>query len=445
MQKIKFEYRITIGYLIIGCIWIVFSDKILNYLIRDPDLLTRFQTYKGWFYVIITAVLFYLILKRHLVRLRNAEHKAKESDRLKTAFIQNISHEIRTPMNSIIGFTELLKDNGLSEEQKREFIGIITVSSNQLLNIVNEVLDISLIETGNILINLKRVQINHLLDELISFFKPLIKKDIAFSVTKGLKDQQSYVLTDEVKIRHILTNLLNNAIKFTDSGHITFGYNLVNNELEFFIEDSGIGIPGPMQESVFDRFRKADTENSKFYEGVGLGLSICKGNVVLLNGRIWMKSVEGKGSTFFFTIPYNQTDTSETSAGVIPVNRDSLNELRVLIVEDDKTNYLYISNILKEAGIDFIQKGNGKDAVDICRSDRRIKIVLMDIKMPEMNGYDAAKAIKQFRSDIHIIAQTAYALSDERERAISSGCDDYIAKPFKREQLLEIISKHNLP
>lgn len=300
----NFENRITAGYLIVGGLWIVLSDKLLNYFIKDPDILTRFQTYKGWFYVIITAILLYLILRRHLVQLRNAEHKAKESDRLKTAFLQNISHEIRTPMNSIIGFTELLRVNKLSEIQKTEFLEIITLSSNQLLNIVNEVLDISLIETGNIRVNQKKVHLNKLLEELNSFFKPLVNKEMSFSIHKGLSDEQSYILTDEVKIRQILTNLITNAIKFTDSGDITAGYHLKNNELEFFIEDTGIGIPENLQDEIFKRFHKVEVEKTRLYQGVGLGLSICKANVDLLNGKIWVKSESGKGSTFYFTIPY---------------------------------------------------------------------------------------------------------------------------------------------
>ena len=188
MQKLKFEYRIIAGYVLVGGLWIVFSDKLLSYFIREPDMLTRLQTFKGWFYVSITAILFYHLLKSHLVKIRNAEQKAIESDRLKTAFLQNISHEIRTPMNSIVGFSELLKDKKISESEKEQYLEMISKSSDQLLNIVNEVLDISLIETGNLSVNLKRVQLNNLMKEIYLSYKPLINNDISFTVSTGLSD-----------------------------------------------------------------------------------------------------------------------------------------------------------------------------------------------------------------------------------------------------------------
>ena len=304
MQKWKFEYRSIAGYIIIGGFWIVFSDRILNYFIRDPDLLTRIQTFKGWFYVIVTALLFYSLLKSHLAKLRNAEQKAIDSDRLKTAFLQNISHEIRTPMNSIVGFSELLKDDKMAEKEKADYLEMIAKSSDQLLNIVNAVLDISLIETGNISVNKSRTRLNNLLDDLYLSYKPSVKDGISFSLTKGLPDQLSIILTDAIKVRQILDNLLDNAIKFTEKGQIRFGYSLTGDELEFYIEDTGIGIDPDFHDKIFERFRKVDQDTIKLYEGVGLGLAICKGNIDLLKGRIWLESEQGKGSRFFFTIPY---------------------------------------------------------------------------------------------------------------------------------------------
>lgn len=304
LKKIKFEYRITAGYLIIGGLWIIFSDKLLNSLIKDSDTLTRLQTLKGWFYVVITAILFYSLLKSHLEKIREAEHKAKESDRLKTAFIQNISHEIRTPMNCIVGFSELLKDDKLSATEKSAFLEMILNGSDQLLNIVNEVLDISLIESGNIKVSKNKVHLNDLLDELYLLLKPDIPEAATFSLTKGLPVSSSYIFTDEVKLRQILTNLLYNALKFTQKGHIKFGYVLTGKVLEFYIEDTGVGIDPVYHERIFERFHKAETKHSKIYEGVGLGLAICKGNIDLLKGKIWLKSALNNGSVFYFTVPY---------------------------------------------------------------------------------------------------------------------------------------------
>lgn len=442
MQKVKFEYRIVASYIIIGCVWIIFSDKLLNYFIRDPDLLTRIQTFKGWFYVIVTAVLFYLLLKSHLVKIRSAEQKAIESDRLKTAFLQNISHEIRTPMNSIVGFSELLKDKEISETEEAEYLEMISKSSNQLLNIVNEVLDISLIETGNISVNKRRVNLNSLLDELYRFYKPLIKNDISFSMIKGLSDSLSFILTDNIKISQVLNNLLSNAIKFTDKGHIRYGYNLVNNELEFFIEDTGIGIDSDFHQKIFERFRKIGHENIRLYEGIGLGLAICKGNIDLLNGKIWVESETGKGSKFSFTIPYEPVYDEETVGRKKTENIKGLDELTILVAEDDEINFMYIKEIFRGTGAIILHAANGKEAVEICRSNNDIRIVLIDIKMPVMNGYEAIKQIREFRPELPIIAQTAFALSNEMLKAFNAGSNDYISKPFKKEQLLALVSKY---
>jgi signal transduction histidine kinase/CheY-like chemotaxis protein len=441
MQKLKFEYRIIAGYVIVGSLWIVFSDKLLSYFIREPDMITRLQTFKGWFYVLITAILFYSLLKSHLVKIRNAEQKAIESDRLKTAFLQNISHEIRTPMNSIVGFSEFLKDKNLSESEKDQYLVMISKSSDQLLNIVNEVLDISLIETGNVSVNLKRVHLNNLMEEIYQSYKPLINKEISFTRSTGLSDSLSLITTDVVKIRQVISNLLNNAVKFTDKGHIGFGYVLADNELQFFIEDTGIGIAADFQDKVFDRFLKAGSDDQRIYEGVGLGLAICKGNIELLKGKIWMESEKGKGSKFFFTIPYKPVYEEEP---LISNNKDNstLNNMTILIAEDDDINYLYIKEIFKGLGAEILHAFNGKEAVEMCQKNDRIGIVLIDIKMPVMNGYEAIKKIREFRPNLPIIAQTAFALSNEMLKAFNAGSNDYISKPFTKEQLLTMISKN---
>jgi signal transduction histidine kinase/ActR/RegA family two-component response regulator len=442
MHKFKFEYRIIAGYIIVGGIWIIFSDKVLNYFIREPDLMTRIQTYKGWFYVLITAMLFYALLKSHLVKIRNAERKAIDSDMLKTAFLQNISHEIRTPMNSIVGFSHLLQDKTITDTDKTEYLEMISKSSDQLLNIVNEVLDISLIETGNISLNKKRVHLNSLLDDVYQSYKSQIKENIEFSLNKGLSDSLSTILTDDIKVTQILNNLINNAIKFTDKGHIRFGYSLVNKELEFFIEDTGIGIDSEFHDKIFERFLKVDKENIRLYDGVGLGLAICKGNVELLKGRIWLESKPGNGSIFFFTIPYEQI------AEVVPVEKNKdfknnyLTDLTILVAEDDEINYLYIKEIFRGTGAEILHAVNGKEAVEMCRSNNKIDILLIDIKMPVMNGYEAIKYIREIRPRLPIIAQTAFALSNEMLKAFNAGSNDYISKPFKKDQLLALVTKH---
>jgi signal transduction histidine kinase len=305
IKNIKFEYRITFLYILLGSIWILFSDELLLRLINDPEFLTTMQTYKGWFFVLVSALVFYFILRTHLTRLRSAESRARESDALKTAFLRNISHEIRTPMNSIVGFANLLNDNGIPPEKKSEYLKIISSSTRQLLDIVNEILDSSLIETGNLTVNYKNVNLNRIMDEVHSAIQPLIRPGVEFHVNKGMNDTDSLIITDELMVKKVLTNIINNAVKFTEKGHITVSYVVRDNEIEFSIEDTGIGIPAEFIPNLFSRFHKADTSQSQYYDGLGLGLSISKGNIDLLKGRMWVESSQGKGSKFYFSIPFN--------------------------------------------------------------------------------------------------------------------------------------------
>jgi CheY-like chemotaxis protein len=319
---------------------------------------------------------------------------------------------------------------------------LIGKGSDQLLNIVNEILDISLIETGNLGVNKKPLHLNNLLDELYVNYKPLIKSDISFSVIKGLSDSLSQILTDVTKVRQVLDNLINNAIKFTEKGHIRFGYTLVNNELEMFIEDSGIGINPEYHDKIFERFRKIDQKNMKLYDGVGLGLAICKGNIDLLKGKLWLESEPGIGSKFIFTIPYEPVLEEGITGTKKTESLKGLNDLTILVAEDDEINYLYIREIFRGTGAVLIHAINGKEAVEICQNNNNIGFLLIDIKMPVMNGYDAIKKIRAFRPDMPIIAQTAFALSNEMLKAFNAGSNDYISKPFKKEQLLALVSKY---
>lgn len=305
MRKINFEYRITLLYLIIGGAWIIFSDKFLLTITGDQEKLTQLQTYKGWFYVAATSFLLFFLVKNHLKRLRKAEAEAKKSNELKTSFLQNISHEIRTPMNSIVGFSDILNTNHLEEDQVKKFLAIIRNSSNQLLYIVNELLDISMLETGNVKVYKDTVHLNKLIDEISEAFLPVTKDSVKYEVKKGLDDDRSIITTDEGKLRQVIMNLLNNAGKYTESGTIKLAYELNHSMLTFAIEDTGIGIVKKKQKSLFQRFEKAHDERAQNYDGVGLGLAICKGNIDLMGGKIDFKSEPNAGSTFYFKIPYN--------------------------------------------------------------------------------------------------------------------------------------------
>jgi len=439
---LKFEYQFFLAYLLIGGAWILFSDRIVKTLIHDVDHLTSIQTYKGWFYVLMTGILFFFLLKKHLLKIRNAESKAKESDRLKSAFLQNMSHEIRTPMNGIVGFAGLLKDDDLSISQKEKYLSIITQCSDQLLNVVNDVLDLSLIETGNIEAARNSVSINKILDDYYNTYSATLNEGISLKLVKGLSEEDSVIVTDEVKFRQIVNNLLSNAQKFTENGSIEFGYEYIKSQIQFFVKDSGIGIDSKMHDGIFDRFRRAEIETTKTIGGAGLGLAICRGNTNLLGGKIWVDSTPGLGSSFYFTIPVN----IQISDKNIPINIDTdepiANNNCILIAEDEESNFLYISEILEESNLEIFRAINGQEAIEIYKENKKISLILMDIKMPVLDGYNATHKIREFDSDIPIIAQTAFAMSDERLKALEAGCTDYIAKPFRKNEVLSMIRKY---
>jgi signal transduction histidine kinase/CheY-like chemotaxis protein len=441
MVKVKFEYKILIAYLLVGGMWISFSDRLVQNIVSDPNYLTQVQTYKGWFYVLVTGVLFYLILKKHLIKIRKAEKKAKESDYLKTAFLQNISHEIRTPMNGIVGFAGLLKENDLTKDQKEMYLDIITKSSDQLLNVVNDVLDVSLIDSGNVIINKTQFNLNEFLDQIYSAHGTILRKDISLQLNNTLSGLDHIVFTDKVKLRQIFDNLISNAIKYTPKGVVELGCEMKEDQLLFFVKDSGIGIAPEYHEKIFDRFHRAEVETTKTIGGAGLGLAICKGNVNLLGGNIWVESNLGDGSKFYFTIPGDFVIPKITEEQKEKI-KIALKPGCLLVAEDEELNFIYISRILKDAGIDFLRAENGQEAVDICRSNLQIEMVLMDVKMPILNGYEAVKMIRKYNSEIPIIAQTAFAIGNEKKKALDAGCNDYIAKPFKRDELLNKIRKN---
>ncbi|MDP3437426.1 MAG: ATP-binding protein [Bacteroidales bacterium] len=303
-KKVRFEYGITAMYLFIGGLWILFSDLLLELTISDDKKIHNFQTYKGWFYVVITGILFFFFIKRHLVKLRETEKRAKESDRLKSAFLENISHEIRTPMNGILGFSELLKSKDLTGEQKSEYIEIIGKSSERMLLLINDLIAISRLETGEIKVSYSKIDLTNLLDTLLSGFEPLAKeKGINLYLVKRPSNDLSTFYADREMLMAILSHLVKNAIKFTSQGEVTIGATIEESCARFFVKDSGIGIPKERLTHIFDRFVQADNVVKMAYEGLGIGLSIAKAYVEIMCGRIWVTSAEGEGSLFEFEIP----------------------------------------------------------------------------------------------------------------------------------------------
>ncbi len=378
--------------------------------------------------------------------LIKAKEKAEESDRLKSAFLANMSHEIRTPMNGILGFANLLKDPRFNDEEKKEYIKIIEKAGARMLNIINDIVSISQIEAGQTKPDIRESNINEQLEYIYTFFKPEVEaKGIQLFFKKSLPSNKALIKTDREKVFAVLTNLVKNAIKYTNQGSIEFGYEKKGDNLEFFIKDSGIGILKDRQEAIFERFVQADIEDKMALQGAGLGLSISKAYVEMLGGKIWVESEIGKGSTFYFSLPYNSKLEEKNGIGKIIQEDDENNKiknLKILIAEDDETSEILISTIVKEYSREIIKARTGIETVEMCRKSPDINLILMDIQMPGLNGYEATRQIRQFNKDVIIIAQTAFGFTGDRKKAIKAGCNDYISKPIQKEILTFLIQKH---
>ncbi len=375
--------------------------------------------------------------------LQLAKEKAEESDRLKSAFLANMSHEIRTPMNGIIGFSDLLENAGITEKQRQDYIQIIKNSGLQLLSIINDIVDISKIETGQVKIASDTFNLSKALQEIHLFFKPLAdKKGLDLKLNFNCFDLEEKINTDEVKLRQIITNLISNAIKFTDTGEVELGVTVKDSFLQFYVKDTGVGIPEKYQQVIFHRFRQADYNVAGKHGGTGLGLAISKAYVELMGGVIWVESTVGSGSHFRFKIPYCPiSKTKEAPEIKNEVASHQWLDRRVLIAEDETINFLYAKEVFSQTGVEIIHVLNGQEAINKVKDDSSIDLVLMDIKMPEVDGIEAIKQIRKFNNHIPIIAVTAFALSDERKNATNAGCNEFLYKPYRSAELIEKVTK----
>ncbi|WP_321368978.1 PAS domain S-box protein [uncultured Draconibacterium sp.] len=378
-----------------------------------------------------------------------AKEKAEESDRLKSAFLANMSHEIRTPMNGILGFADLLKKPDLTGKEQKEYIEIIERSGKRMLNIINDIIDISKIEAGLMKFVIDETNINEQIEYTYTFFRPEVEaKGIELSYSTPLPAKEANIKTDSEKVYAILTNLVKNAVKYTEKGSIELGYCVkrgkLADELEFYVKDTGIGIPKHRHKAVFERFIQADIEDKMAKQGAGLGLAITKSYVEMLGGKIWVESENGKGSTFYFTLPYNTKSDEGNKAGqhLAPRKDKTVRKIKILIAEDDKISEMLLQETMKLYSNKLLKATTGIEAVQVCRNTPDIDLVLMDIRMPEMDGYKATRQIREFNKEVIIIAQTAYGLPGDREKALENGCNDYIAKPIQQEQLHALVLKY---
>jgi len=382
-------------------------------------------------------------------KLTAAKEKAEEADKLKTAFLANMSHEIRTPMNAIIGFSDLLTDDDLTRNEKLDYSVHIKKAGESLMNLISDIIDIAKIEAGQLQINNAACNLDELLNDLVGTYSEVITKagkdDLKIRLFKQVGVNGLVMMTDPFRLRQVLSNLIGNATKFTERGHIEFGYLLKDDEtIEFIVRDTGMGIPISKQKDIFQRFSQVDSSNTRKYGGTGLGLAISKNIVEIMGGKIWLESEPEKGSSFCFTLPFNpvySADVSETKDSK-NIQEHNWQGKTILVAEDVPSNFMFIEAALRRTNVRLLWAQDGKQAVSMALQDLSIDLILMDIQLPELNGYEATAEIMKVRKNLPVISQTAYALSGEKEKSLKAGCIDYIPKPIKSENLIAIIGKY---
>lgn len=381
-----------------------------------------------------------LQLANEKILLQRAIGNADVFVEFKSQFLQNISYEIKTPLNSILGFSKMLNKPQLTDEKRKSFTSIIINSSNLLQTKLENILTIAMLDAKQEKVTIQPTCINSIILDLLSVYKTqAASKKLALYVEKPLSDNQSEIFTDKSKVIQILNNLISNSLKFTHEGYVEFGYTLKDNELEFYVKDTGVGINSEMQGKIFERFLSIETGVPNQYSGTGFGLSISKGLVEFLGGRFWLQSEPGKGSIFFFTLPYKHVREIE-KANVF--TKPNLRVKTVLVAEDEEFNFQYLQELLMEMDFNIIHAKDGKIAVEICKSNSNIDLILMDLKMPIMDGNEAALLIKEFRPELPIIAQSAYTLNQYLGLYSNNPFDDFLLKPINDGEFKQKLIKY---
>jgi CheY-like chemotaxis protein len=353
-----------------------------------------------------------------------------------------MSHEIRTPMNGILGFASLLKRPNLSGEKQNTYIDLIEKSGARMLNIINDIIDISKIESGQMAVYHSETNISGILETLYNFFLPeATQKNLKLICNNEINEENNLISTDNDKLYAILTNLIKNAIKFTKSGEIEFGCCKKGKLLEFYVRDTGKGIPPEHQQMIFERFRQGSLAHSREYEGSGLGLAISKAYVKMLGGEITVESSEGIGSKFTFTIMPHKLKSNASETIETTTKDEYPKELSILIAEDNEVTLTLLKAFLDKHCKKLLIAKNGEVAVSLAKENPDLDIVFMDIKMPILSGFEATKQIREFNKDLIIIAQTAFAINNEKNQVFEAGCNDYIAKPYTEEDILNLLKK----
>ncbi|HEX2921541.1 MAG TPA: response regulator [Bacteroidales bacterium] len=376
-------------------------------------------------------------------QLTEAKLRAEESDRLKSAFIANMSHEIRTPLTTIVGMAGLLSEKDYLPDKKKEIAAHIEKNSESLLTIINDILDLSKIEAGEVKVNKRPVDIRKLLNELHQIFLQKLKRNNKISTVElrlNMNDESPvFPVTDENRLRQVLSNLLGNALKFTSAGFIEIGYKLGDGYIDLYVEDTGSGIPQEKMQVVFERFQKLND----FSVGTGLGLSIAKKLTDILGGQISVVSEINKGSKFIVSIPYTEIDLeNKNQINTNPINQKRMADLSnktLLIAEDEYPIYFLLETMLAPSNIKIKWARNGREALEVFKEEGNFDAVLLDIKMPEMDGIETFKEIRKVDKKVPVIAQTAYVMSEERAHLEEIGFSGFISKPFVRSEIIEMI------
>lgn len=387
--------------------------------------------------------------KKNIKELKKAKEKAENSDKLKTSFLSNMSHDLRTPMNAIIGYSELLNLANSNPPKRKEYSKIIKQKGLQLLTLIDDIIEVSKFETGVSEISKTNFNIHELLAEIKNNFidkkVELGKDNVDLRLALPMDMTNQNIFTDPGRLQQVIGNLIENALKYTEKGYVEFGYEIhEEGKLQFYVKDTGKGISKDNQKNIFNRFKNNDKTANIKYSGSGLGLTVSKRVIDLLGGKIWLTSEENNGAVFYFTIPIEQPEGTEPIEAISdnsePSNQNWKDKV-ILIVEDEEVNYKFLETVLHDTQAQVLYAKDGFQAIDLVMSINKIDMILMDIKMPEMDGFEAAKRIKQIRSDIPIIAQTAFASRDDRMNSYKSGCDDYLTKPIEIELLISKINK----
>ncbi len=426
-----------------------------------------FHFYKSSYFIVgiintlfITFFLGLLINRNRSIRLKNSElaneiterkkieadllvskEAAESANRMKSAFLANMSHEIRTPMNSILGFTDLMLTNQQSKKDLDFYLNIINSSTRQLLNVINDIIDISIIEAGHLKIYNRKTNLNAILTNL--YHLHLIKaneKSLDFALSKGLPDDKANILTDDQRLIQVLNNLIGNAIKYTEKGEVEFGYELKGEFLEFYIKDTGLGIPFNQFDLIFERFRQVEESQKNQTSGNGLGLAICKSLVDLMGGKIWVRSEQNVGSIFFFTIPYRQI-FGDISCPQQIFDSIDLHNKTILVAEDEVASMLLLEGLLKLTKVNLLTAKNGHEALELFLTHQHLDLIILDVKMPIMDGIETAKEIRKLNAKVPIVAQTAYAMNEDREHALNVGFNYYITKPISQVELFDMLKQ----